>query len=280
MRARPGGEHVRPGPRVLAGDRRTFTLALSAGLAGVTAAALFGSLAPLHSTWTASGGSGGGSGAAGGPPQVNVPWAAVPLGSPAGSPVSQPPPRPGPVPASTRPVNDRAPGKPSPHQQPTTHQQHQQHQQPTVHQQHQQPGTHRKTAAHRKVGAHRKGQPDPGTTATGMTAGAHDGGSAPPVVVSYLVDREWAGGFQGQVRIVNRGPRPIAGWQAIIALPRDRVTWFWNAGGLVSHHVMLLQPAGAAEVVAAGGGTLSVFFTATGPETTPLACAFDGVPCG
>ena len=33
------------------------------------------------------------------------------------------------------------------------------------------------------------------------------------------------------------------------------------------------------EVVPAGG-TLSVFFTATGPETTPRACAFDGIPCG
>ena len=98
--------------------------------------------------------------------------------------------------------------------------------------------------------------------------------------VSYLVDREWADGFQGQVRIVNNGTQSIAGWQAVIALPRDRVTWFWNAGGFVSHHIMLLQPASAAEVVPAGGGTLNVFFTATGPETTPAACAFDGISCG
>jgi hypothetical protein len=99
-------------------------------------------------------------------------------------------------------------------------------------------------------------------------------------MVSYLVDREWAGGFQGQVRIVNNGTWPITGWQAVIALPHDRVTWFWNASGLVSHHIMLLRPDGAAKVVPAGGGTLSVFFTATGSETTPVACAFDGVSCG
>ena len=117
-----------------------------------------------------------------------------------------------------------------------------------------------------------------GTAGSG-TAGSGTAGSAPQVVVSYVVDREWAGGFQGQVRVVNNGTRPITGWQAVIALPRDRVTWFWNASGFVSHHIVLLQPFSADEVVPAGG-TLSVFFTATGPETTPQACAFDGIYCG
>ena len=112
------------------------------------------------------------------------------------------------------------------------------------------------------------------------TAGTGTAGTGPQVVVSYVVDREWAGGFQGQVRVVNNGTQPIAGWQAVIALPRDRVTWFWNASGFVSHHIMLLRPLSADEVVPAGGGTLSVFFTATGPETTPRACAFDGISCG
>jgi endoglucanase len=112
------------------------------------------------------------------------------------------------------------------------------------------------------------------------TTGSGTAGSGPQVVVSYVVDREWAGGFQGQVRVVNNGTQPIAGWQAVIALPRDRVTWFWNASGFVSHHIMLLRPLSADEVVPAGGGTLSVFFTATGPETTPQACAFDGIYCG
>ena len=118
-----------------------------------------------------------------------------------------------------------------------------------------------------------------GTAGSG-TAGSGTAGSGPQVVVSYVVDREWAGGFQGQVRVVNNGTQPIAGWQAVIALPRDRVTWFWNASGFVSHHIMLLRPLSADEVVPAGGGTLSVFFTATGPETTPQACAFDGIYCG
>ena len=62
-------------------DRRAFAVALSAALAGVTAAAVFGITAPLHSTWMA----GGRHGAAGGrPPQASAPWSAAPLGSPSG----------------------------------------------------------------------------------------------------------------------------------------------------------------------------------------------------
>ena len=261
----------------LARDRRAFTIALSASLAGVTAAVLIGSLAPLNSTWAADRGSGAagngatgngaagngftGNGATGEPAQVDVPWSASPLGSltgPAGTSVPQPPPRAGQLPAAIRPLGDLTPGK---------------------------GGKHRKGRAGgdgRDHGHHRGRQPgQPGIAggAAGTGAGASTAGSVPPVVVSYVVDREWAGGFQGQVRVVNNGTRPITGWQAVIALPRDRVTWFWNASGFVSHHIVLLQPLSADEVVPAGG-TLSVFFTATGPETTPQACAFDGIPCG
>lgn len=46
---RPPG--ARRAARIPAGDRRTFILALSASLVGVTAAAIIGSLAPLNSTW-------------------------------------------------------------------------------------------------------------------------------------------------------------------------------------------------------------------------------------
>jgi cellulase/cellobiase CelA1 len=230
-------------------------MALTGSLVGVTAAALIGSLAPLNSTWAAD----RGSGAAAGPRPVDVLWSASPLGALTGSAVPrQIPPRAGQVPASTRPPNDLTAGK---------------------------GGKHRKGKAGgdgRNNGHHRALPPrQPGTAgaAAGTSTSARAAGSAPPVVVSYFVDREWAGGFQGQVRVVNNGTRPISGWQAVIALPRDRVTWFWNADGFVSHHIMLLRPLSADEVVP-GGGTLTVFFTATGPETTPQACAFDGISCG
>jgi len=265
----------------LARDRRAFTVALSASLVGVTAAVLVGSLAPLNSTWAAD----RGSGTAASPPPVSVPGSPVPgspvpgstvagaavpwpvssLGVLAGPAVSQQPPsRAGQLPTSTRPHDALTSGKGGKHRKGRTG------------------GNGRDHGHHR---GHQPGQPgQPGAAAAGMgagtgTAGSGTAGSGPQVVVSYVVDREWAGGFQGQVRVVNNGTQPIAGWQAVIALPRDRVTWFWNASGFVSHHIMLLRPLSADEVVPAGG-TLNVFFTATGPETTPQACAFDGIYCG
>jgi hypothetical protein len=270
----------------LARDRRAFTMALSASLAGVTAAVLVGSLAPLNSTWAAD----RGSGAAAGPSQVPVPGSAVPgsavpgsavpwsvssLGALAGPAVSQQPPsRAGQLPTSTRPHDGLTAGKGGKHRKGRTGGNGHDH----GHHRGRQPSQHGQPGAAAGMGAG-TGTTGSGTTGSGTT-GSGTAGSGPQVVVSYVVDREWAGGFQGQVRVVNNGTQPIAGWQAVIALPRDRVTWFWNASGFVSHHIMLLRPLSADEVVPAGGGTLSVFFTATGPETTPQACAFDGISCG
>ena len=98
------------------------------------------------------------------------------------------------------------------------------------------------------------------------------------MVVRYLVDSQSFGEFQGQVHVVNDSTQPIANWQIVIALPDDTVTAVQNAGGLVSHGILLLQPADVAEVVPPGG-TLNVFFVAEGTETTPAACAFNGIAC-
>jgi hypothetical protein len=77
------GTHPGGGRRALraalARDRRTFTLVVSATLAGITGAVVFGSIAPLHSTGMTH----GEHGAAGSrPPQASAPWTAVPQGSP------------------------------------------------------------------------------------------------------------------------------------------------------------------------------------------------------
>jgi hypothetical protein len=99
------------------------------------------------------------------------------------------------------------------------------------------------------------------------------------VVVRYLVDGQGLSEFQGQVQVVNDGTQPIADWQIVIALPDDTVTAVQNAGGFVSHGILLLQAADVAEVVPPGG-TLNVFFVAEGTETNPAACAFNGIACG
>jgi Cellulose binding domain len=100
-----------------------------------------------------------------------------------------------------------------------------------------------------------------------------------PVTVNYLVVAQYDGQFEGEVTVVNNGSAPISGWQIVVALSGDQITSFWGASGYISNDVLLLQPASDADALAADG-TLSVYFTAAGPQTTPDVCAFDSVSCG
>jgi hypothetical protein len=213
----------------MARDRRTFTMALSATAAGVTAAVLFGTFAPLHSTWTPS----GGSGAAGGglPPQTPAPWSAAPLGIQSGQAVAQGPSLGsslgsslGPAQAQPwRPGERPVPPHPARHTRPPRHARPPRPERP--------PGTSRETGpsqeAHGRHGA-----------AAAIAPGRHR--RPPALVVRYRVDRQWPGDFQGEVQVINHGTRPIAGWQVVVALPADTVTSVWNANGFVSNHILLL----------------------------------------
>jgi hypothetical protein len=255
-------------------------MALSATAAGVTAAVLFGTFAPLHSTWTPS----GGSGAAGGglPPQTPAPWSAAPLGIQTGQAVAQGPsqgpslgPSLGPAQAQPwRPGERPVPPYPARHTRPPRHARPPRAERP--------PGTSRETGpsqeAHGRHGAAAAIGPGRAGAAAAIAPGRHR--RPPALVVRYRVDRQWPGGFQGEVQVINHGTRPIAGWQVVVALPADTVTSVWNANGFVSNHILLLGPASAAQVVPSGGGALDVFFVAAGPETIPTACAFDGTSCG
>lgn len=101
----------------------------------------------------------------------------------------------------------------------------------------------------------------------------------PAVAVSYLVVAQYDGQFEGEVTVENNGSAPISGWQIVVVLPDDQITSFSNATGYVSNGVLLLQPAYNADGIAADG-TLSVYFTAVGSQTTPEACAFNDTICG
>jgi hypothetical protein len=267
-RGRGPGQAGAGGRRALRGalvrDRRAFAVALSTTLAGVAAAAVFGSLAPLHSTSMTS----GRHGAAGGlPPQASAPWSAGPLGSPSGqatpgSPSGPAAPRrpPGPTtpPGPLRRTGQVATSPRPPGQAPASR-----------------TGPAASTAPRTSTGTVAR------TRTTVSTASRSSSSKARPeskVVVRYLVDSQGLGEFQGQVQVVNDGTQPIAGWQIVIALPDDTVTAVQNAGGFASHGILLLQPADMAEVVSPGG-TLNVFFVAEGTETIPAACAFNGIAC-
>ena len=102
----------------------------------------------------------------------------------------------------------------------------------------------------------------------------------PTVSVAYVVVADYDGQFKGEVTVENNGSAPISGWQIVVQLPSyDQITSFWNASGYVSNDILLLQPASSADAVPAGG-TLSVSFTAVGPQTTPEVCAFNSITCG
>jgi hypothetical protein len=99
------------------------------------------------------------------------------------------------------------------------------------------------------------------------------------VTVNYLIVAQYDGQFEGEVTVVNNGSAPISGWQIVVALSGDQITSFSDASGYVSNDILLLQPASDADALAAGG-TLSVYFTAVGQQTTPDVCTFNSVSCG
>ena len=100
------------------------------------------------------------------------------------------------------------------------------------------------------------------------------------ISVRYFVPSESGVGFEGEVVVVNNGPQALSGWQIVVALEGDTVTSVENASGFVSNGILLMQPAAGAQAISPNGGTLRVFFTAEGAQTTPLACAFNGIACG
>jgi len=119
----------------------------------------------------------------------------------------------------------------------------------------------------------------PSATVSPVAASSDANAVQPTVSVAYVVVADNDDQFEGQVTVENNGSAPISGWQVVVALPYDQITSFSNASGYVSDGILLLQPASSADTVPAGG-TLSVSFTAVGPQTTPEACAFNSITCG
>jgi Cellulose binding domain len=119
----------------------------------------------------------------------------------------------------------------------------------------------------------------PSVTVSPVAASSAANAAPPTVSVIYVVVTQYDGQFEGEVTVENNGSAQISGWQIVVALPADQITSFSNASGYVSNNILVLQPAYSAETIAAGG-TLSVYFTAVGSQTTPAACAFNSIVCG
>jgi hypothetical protein len=119
----------------------------------------------------------------------------------------------------------------------------------------------------------------PSATVSPVAVSSDANAAQPTVSVVYVVVADYDGQFRSEVTVENNGSAPISGWQIVVQLPYyDQITSFWNASGYVSNGILLLQPASSADTVPAGG-TLSVSFTAVGPQTTPEVCAFNSINC-
>jgi Cellulose binding domain len=104
-------------------------------------------------------------------------------------------------------------------------------------------------------------------------------GSAPPsaLEVSYTAIPV-AGGFTGQVTVVNQGPATISGWRLVVALPGDTVSAVQNAEFTEDQGVVSMTPA-PYDLSVAPGNDVTVSIYASGPVLTPTECTFNDVAC-
>ena len=87
-----------------------------------------------------------------------------------------------------------------------------------------------------------------------------------------------AGGFTGQVTVVNRGPATISGWRLVVALPGDTISAVQNAE-FTDDGDVLIMTAAPADLTIAPGTSVTVTIYASGPNPTPAECTFNNVAC-
>jgi hypothetical protein len=104
-------------------------------------------------------------------------------------------------------------------------------------------------------------------------------GDAPPpaLEVTYTAIPA-AGGFTGQVTVVNRGPAAISGWRLVVALPGDTVSAVQNAEFTEEQGLLSMTPA-PYDLSVAPGNRVTVLIYASGSVRTPVECTFNDVAC-
>jgi Cellulose binding domain len=99
-----------------------------------------------------------------------------------------------------------------------------------------------------------------------------------PVVVVYTLVRSWNGGIQGELTIVNDGSTAITSWELSVTLSGDQIDSVGDTSYQAAGATLVLD-ARAGEAPIAPGASLSEYFTASGPTTSPSSCTFNGTPC-
>jgi hypothetical protein len=109
------------------------------------------------------------------------------------------------------------------------------------------------------------------------TATATESAPPPALEVSYTAIPV-AGGFTGQVTVINQGSATISGWRLVVALPGDTISAVQNAEFIEDQGVVSMTPA-PYDLSVAPGNDVTVSIYASGSVRTPTECTFNDVAC-
>jgi hypothetical protein len=129
-------------------------------------------------------------------------------------------------------------------------------------------------SASRSASASPSASPSPTVSTTGAAGGCN---------VAYTVTGQWAGGFQGDVKITNTGGTAINGWTLKWTYANGQViTQLWNGTVAQSGAAVTVTNVAYNGTLAAGGGNADVGFLANWNNTTnakPAAFTLNGSSC-
>jgi hypothetical protein len=101
--------------------------------------------------------------------------------------------------------------------------------------------------------------------------------------VSYVIQSDWATGFQAAIVIENTSTLAIQSWTLKLSFPgTQQITSSWGAGSSQSGELVALVNEGYNGQIAAGGSVSSIGFTANynGRNAAPSLFSLNGHPCG
>lgn len=133
--------------------------------------------------------------------------------------------------------------------------------------------------ARSSAGASRHHRPSPRPTPSADLAPIARAPANSQVSIGFSASKKWHGGFEGQLTIVNHSSEIINTWRITITLPKDHVTSVWDAVEQIDGDALTLRPTSWDPPISAGG-SLSMYFVARGPTTSPTSCTYNGSPCG
>ena len=118
------------------------------------------------------------------------------------------------------------------------------------------------------------------TTTPSPAASTPATGTATACTVAYTVTHSWPGGFQAALTATDTGQKPLSGWTLGWTFPADeRITDLWNGVQAQSRQSVVVSAAPYDSLIQPGA-SVSVGFTADGPDTPPAVFTLDGTRCG